>query len=133
MPKRLSARFKTPLGPINRRRTKPVRDGDPDYHHHWARADKIDIHREDREYEVVHSAAGGPITSGGDVLMRCRREGFEARQRERKRAAEEQRRGPVEGFKMQGLNYGVPVLDVSRERYGPMSMVLGEADPKVRE
>lgn len=128
MPKRVTASSVTPSAPVNRRRNKHTRNADPNYHHHWARPDRVDIHREDREYEVVEHPDGGPVRSGSDVLMRCRREGFEARVRERKKLAEEQRRGPMESFKMQGLRHGVPVLDLSKERSGSMASVLGDRE-----
>jgi hypothetical protein len=128
MPKRVTASAITPSTPVNRRRHKHQRDADEAYHHHWSRENKIDIHREDQDYEIVQNSEGGPVTSGGDVLMRCRREGFEARVSERKKRAVEQRRGPMESFKMQGLRHGVPVIDLSRERQGSMASVLGDRE-----
>ena len=128
MPKRVSASFIKPSLPTHRRRT--VKSPDPTKHYHFARPDKVDIHMEDKGYSVVNGSRG-PITSGSDVLLCCRRDEWEIRVRERTIMAEERLRGPIEGFKAQGLKYGVPVIDVSSSRRGSMSSVLDESDPQV--
>jgi hypothetical protein len=91
----------------------------------------VDERAEDYGYEIVPDKKGGARTSGADVLMCCRRDQFEDRERERATMAEERMRGPIEGFKMQGLKYGVPVIDGSSSRRGPMSVVLNEPDPRI--
>ncbi len=128
MPKRVTASFIKPSLPTHRRRT--VKAPDPNKHYRWTRSNKVDERSEDYSYEVVSSKAGGAVTSGGDVLMCCRRDEWEARIRERQSMAEERMRGPIEGFKMQGLKYGVPVIDASSSRQGPMSVVMNESDPR---
>lgn len=129
MPKRVTASFVKPSLPTHRRRI--VKAPDPDKHYRWTRANKVDERSEDYGYEVVSSSKGGPRTSGADVLMMCRRDQWDDRNRERATMAEERMRGPIEGFKMQGLKYGVPVIDGSSSRRGPMSVVLNEPDPRM--
>ncbi len=129
MPKRVTASFVKPSLPTNRRRT--VKAPDPNKHYRWTRANRVDERSEDYGYEVVSSKAGGAVTSGSDVLMCCRRDQFEDRNRERATMAEERMRGPIEGFKMQGLKYGVPVIDASSSRRGPMAAILDEPDPRM--
>ena len=129
MPKRVTASFIKPSLPTHRRRI--VKSPDPNKHYRWTRANKVDERSEDYSYEVVPSKTGGAVTSGSDVLMCCRRDQWEDRNRERKTMAEERMRGPIEGFKMQGLKYGVPVIDGSSSRRGPMSIVLNEPDPRI--
>ncbi len=129
MPKRVTASFVKPSLPTNRRRK--VKAPDPNKHYRWARPDKVSEHSEDYGYQVVQSKAGGAVTSGADTLMCCRRDEWENRARERQTMAEERMRGPIEGFKMQGLKYGVPVIDASSTRRGPMSAVMNESDPRM--
>lgn len=128
MPKRVTASFVKPSLPTHRRRR--VKSPDPNKHYRWARPNKVDEHAEDYEYKVVENERG-PVTSGGDVLMCCRRDQYEQRAQERAHMSEERQRAPIEGFKMQGLKYGVPVIDMSCTKAGPMSMVMEEPDPRV--
>lgn len=131
MPKRLGAKAKTPTNPVTRRRNTKNRD--PNRHYHFARSDRVSIHHDDKGYVIEKDPEGGPIQSGQDILMSCSRQEYEQRVRERNREAAEDRRGPVEAFKTQGLRSGVPMIDISRERAGSMRSVLGEPDPRLRE
>lgn len=128
MPKRVTASFVKPSMPTIRRRK--VKAPDPNKHHYWARPDKVDQHMEDHNYVVVEGK-DGPRRSGADILLCCRRDEYEKRERERSVMAAEKLQGPVEGFKMQGLKYGVPVIDGSSMRRGPMDVVLSEPDPRI--
>lgn len=131
MPKRLHASPKTPQSPVTRRRH--VRNPEPGKHYHFARTDRVRILQDDLRYEVVTEEDGGPRRSGADILMKCSKTEFDARKRERRRRAADDRRGPIEAFKMSGLKSGVPTIDITRERQGSMKSVLGERDPRLEE
>lgn len=130
-----------PTAPANRRRR--VKGGDPNYHYRWTHPNKVQDRREDYGYEIVRQgeegevenpySLSGAVTSGGDVLMRCPRDEYEARKKYRDQIAAESVKGPSEAFKTTGAQHGVATIDISSQRQGTMKSVLGERDPSLRD
>lgn len=116
--------------PMNDRRK--IRDADPELHYRYARndPDRIRFLHEAYGYNVVHqdsktksgdpTSLDGAVMGGGDVLMACPREEYEARLKERERINKENMRGPRETFKMEAHKRGVKTVDLSTEFYGTM-------------
>lgn len=126
MPTEISASATSPSMPITRRRV--IRDRDPNLHYRWVRGteDRIEQLREDAGYEVVQTKDGKPRKSGGDVLMACPRELYDARKRHRDKQAAEHIRGPKEAFSAQAMRHAVPVVDQSKVRVSSMQDEIGQ-------
>jgi hypothetical protein len=79
-------------------------------------------------------ALDGAIMAGGDVLMSCPKEEFEARQTFRNQLAEQQLRGPMETFKTEASKHDVEVEDNTKLRKGLLSDVMTtDGNPKSGE
>jgi hypothetical protein len=73
----------------------------------------------------------GAITSGGDVLMSCDRDEYDARQEYRNQMVEEQLRGPRETFKTEASKHDVEVDDHTKSKRGLITDVLkSDGNPK---
>lgn len=130
---KIAAQFKKAAMPVTRRRT--VKGGDPNKHYRFVHKNNVDARREDYGYEIVRhegtvvknkESLEGAIMSGGDVLMCCPREEWEAREKYRQEEARRFQEGPRESFKTLGAAQGVQTFDKTRSRYGTMQDELGQ-------
>lgn len=133
MGERIEASFIQPDGAATRRRQKLLATVPADRHGHFARGDlaRLQELKDDKNYEVFQDGkedVSGGKRSGGDVLVTCPRDEWEARLRERAMRNKKFLDGPREAFKTQGQRHGVETFDKTRTRIGTMESELGK-DP----